>query len=156
MWIFCRRNITHVMVPLLCKCSQTQQHCRQRDGNQCIIRRRDIVQRAQGKRSSDHVIKWHKRRLQQTAKYPLFKTSALWADAFYKSKCSSVCVSVCLSLCLFTFEVPFKRLFSPTSQSRMPNILKDSESLGKSNGRKRSRIWTFLFGSGLKSPNKKK
>ena len=29
----------------------------------------------------------------------LFKASALWADAFYKSKCPSVCVSVCLSVC---------------------------------------------------------
>ena len=29
----------------------------------------------------------------------LFKASALWADAFYKSKCPSVCLSVCLSVC---------------------------------------------------------
>ena len=29
----------------------------------------------------------------------LFKASALWADAFYKSKCPSVCPSVCLSVC---------------------------------------------------------
>ena len=27
-----------------------------------------------------------------------FKASALWADAFYKSKCPSVCLSVCLSV----------------------------------------------------------
>ena len=33
---------------------------------------------------------------------------------------------------------------------------RDSESLGKSNGKKWSKIWTFLFGSGLKSPRKKK
>ena len=26
-----------------------------------------------------------------------------------------VCVSVCVSVCVFTFEVPFKRLFAPTS-----------------------------------------
>ena len=38
----------------------------------------------------------------------------------------------------------------------MSNILRDSESLGKSNGKKWSNIWTFLFGSGLKSPRKKK
>ena len=57
----------------------------------------------------------------------IFKASVLWADAFYKSKC----LSVCLSVCLFTFEVPFKRLFAPTSQSQMSNILRDSESLGK-------------------------
>ena len=43
----------------------------------------------------------------------IFKTSALWADAFYKSKCPFVCLSVCLSVCVFTFEVPFKRLFFP-------------------------------------------
>ena len=42
-----------------------------------------------------------------------FKASALWADAFYKSKCPSVCF-FCLFVCLFTFEVPFKRLFAPT------------------------------------------
>ena len=29
----------------------------------------------------------------------IFKASALWADAFYKSKCPSVCPSVCLSVC---------------------------------------------------------
>ena len=29
----------------------------------------------------------------------IFKASALWADAFYKSKCPSVCLSVCLSVC---------------------------------------------------------
>ena len=48
----------------------------------------------------------------------------------------SVRVFVCLSVCVFTFEVPFKRLFAPTSQSRMSNIFGDSESLGKSNGKK--------------------
>ena len=66
----------------------------------------------------------------------LFKASALWADAFYKSKCPSVC----LSICLFTFEVPFKRLFAPTSRSGMSNIFRDSESLGKSSGKKWSQI----------------
>ena len=29
----------------------------------------------------------------------IFKASALWADAFYKSKCPSVCLSVRLSVC---------------------------------------------------------
>ena len=88
-------------------------------------------------------VAWHQYRC-------LFKASALWADAFYKSKCLSVCVFVCL----FTFEVLFNGLFAPTSQSRMSNIFRDSESLGKSNGKKSSNIWTFLFGSGLKSPHK--
>ena len=31
----------------------------------------------------------------------LFKASALWADAFYKSKCPCVCPSVRLSVRLF-------------------------------------------------------
>ena len=47
--------------------------------------------------------------------FTTFKASALWADAFYKSKCPSVCVSVCV----FSFEVPLKCLFGPTSQSRI-------------------------------------
>ena len=85
----------------------------------------------------------------------LFKASALWADAFYKSICPSVCPCVCLSVCLFTFEVPFKRLFVPTPQSRMSNIFRDSESLGKSNGKRWSQIWKFLFEDCLKSPRKK-
>ena len=63
----------------------------------------------------------------------------------------SVRVSVC-SL----FEVPFNGLFAPTSQSRMSNIFRDSESVGKSNGKKWSQIWTFLFKNCLKSPRKKK
>ena len=62
-------------------------------------------------------------------------------------------LSVCVSVCLFNFEVPLKRLFAPTSRSRMSNIFRDSESLGNSNGKKWSNIWTFLFGSGLKSPH---
>ena len=72
------------------------------------------------------------------------------------SICLFVCVCVCVSVCLFTFEVPFNGLFAPTSRSRMSNIFRDSESLGKSNEKKWSHIWTFLFGSGLKSPRKKK
>ena len=74
----------------------------------------------------------------------IFKASALWADAFNKSKCPSVRVSVRL----FTFEVTFKRLFAPTSRSQMSKMFRDSESLGKNNGQKCSQIWTFLFGSG--------
>ena len=67
----------------------------------------------------------------------------------------SICVSVCLFVCSL-FDVPFNGLFAPTSRSQMSNIFRDSESLGKSNGKKWSHIWTFLFGSGLKSPRKKK
>ena len=32
-------------------------------------------------------------------RFSIFKASALWADAFYKSKCPYVCLSVCV----FTF-----------------------------------------------------
>ena len=63
---------------------------------------------------------------------------------------------VCVSVCVFTFEVPFNGLFALTSRSRMSNIFRDSESLGKCNGKKWSHIQTFLFGSGLKSPREKK
>ena len=49
-----------------------------------------------------------------------------------------VCVRVCV--CLFTFEVPFNGLFAPTSQSWKSNIFRDSECLGKSNGKKWSQI----------------
>ena len=42
-----------------------------------------------------------------------------------------MCVCVCVSVYVFTFEVPFNDLFAPTSQSRMSNIFRDSESLGK-------------------------
>ena len=66
----------------------------------------------------------------------IFKASALLVDAFYKSKCPSVRVPVRL----FTFEVPFKRLFAPTSGSRMSKLFRDSESLGKSNEKKWSQI----------------
>ena len=65
----------------------------------------------------------------------------------------SVCVSVRPSA---FFEVPFNGLFAPLSRSRMSNIFRDWESLGKSNGKKWSHIRIFLFGSGLKSPRTKK
>ena len=52
----------------------------------------------------------------------------------------SVCLFVRLSVCVFTFEVPFKCLFAPTSWSGMSNIFRDLEFFGKSNGRKWSQI----------------
>ena len=70
----------------------------------------------------------------------IFKALALWADAFYKSIYPYVCLCVCLSVCTFTFEVPFKRLFPPTSQGWMSKIMRNSESLGKSNIKKWSQI----------------
>ena len=68
-----------------------------------------------------------------------FKASTLWADAFYRLKCPSVCPSVGL----FTFEVPFKRLFAPTYQSRMSNNFRDSDSLEKSMKRSGLRFENF-------------
>ena len=47
---------------------------------------------------------------------------------------------VFFSLIFFTFKVPFNSLFVPTSQSRMSNIFRDLESLGKSKGKKWSQI----------------
>ena len=44
--------------------------------------------------------------------------------------------NVRLSVRRFTFEVPFKRFFTPISRSRMSNISRASESLGKSSGKK--------------------
>ena len=49
-------------------------------------------------------------------------------------------LSVRVFVCVLTFEVPFKRLFAPTSQSQMSNIFRGLESLGKSNGKKWSQI----------------
>ena len=81
----------------------------------------------------------------------IFKAEALWADAFYYSKCPSVCLSVC-SLLRYRLKV----FLPPIPEVRCPIIFRDSKSLGKSNGKKWSQIGTFLFESCLKSPRKKK
>ena len=52
----------------------------------------------------------------------------------------NVRLSVRLSVRVFTFELPFKCLFASTSQRWMSNIFRDSESLGKSNGKK----WSWI------------
>ena len=87
--------------------------------------------------------------------YEIFKASALWADAFYKSKCLSVCLCVWLSVCsllryCLTVSLP------PLLKVGCQIFFRDSESLGKRNGKNWSNIWTFLFGNGIKSPRKKK
>ena len=105
----------------------------------------DAAMCRQRSRLGDVVVLAVTSRLLQPPPETFFKASALWADAFYKSICPSVRLSVCLFVCLFTFEVPFNGLFAPTSWSRMSNIFRDSESLGESNGKKWSQIWTFLF-----------
>ena len=83
------------------------------------------------------------------------KWSQIWTLLF-ENCLKSPCKTSFFSFTFFTFEVPFDGLFAPTSQNRMSNIFRDSESLGKSNGKKWSQIWTFLFGNCLKSPRKKK
>ena len=70
---------------------------------------------------------------------PLFQALALWVNAFDRSICPYLCLSVCLCVC----EVPFEHLFAPTSRSQMSKKSTDKESLGKSNGKKWSQIWTF-------------
>ena len=67
-----------------------------------------------------------------------------------------VCLCVCLSVCLFTFEVLFNGLFPPTSLSRISKLFRDSESLEKKNGKKRSQIWKLLIIKGVKLPRQKK
>ena len=54
---------------------------------------------------------------------------------------------------LFTL---FKRLFAPTTRNRMSKIFRDSESSGKSSGKKWSQIFTFLLIFGLQLPRQKK
>ena len=77
----------------------------------------------------------------------IFIESAHWADSIIESRCP-------LSVYLFVpfHVVYFEAYFAPTSRSWMSNIFRDSESLGKSNRKKWSHIWTFFFGSGLKLP----
>ena len=65
-------------------------------------------------------------------------------------------LSVCVSVFLFTFEVPFNGIFDPTSRSRMTKLFRDSESSGKSNGKKWSQIWKLLLIKAVKSPLWKK
>ena len=67
----------------------------------------------------------------------------------------NVCLCFCLFVRLFTFEVPFKGLFAPTSWSQMSKVFRIVESLGKSNGKKWSQIWNFLLIKGVKSLHKK-
>ena len=81
--------------------------------------------------------------------------SALWADAFYKSKCASVRPSVHLFVCSL-LRYRLNVFLPPLPKVGCPIFLKVQNPWGKSYGKKWSQIGTFLFGSGLKSPNKKK
>ena len=84
------------------------------------------------------------------------KWSQIWTFSFENCLKLPRKKKVFFLLIFFTFEVPFNGLFAPTSQSRMSNIFRDSEFLGKSNGKKWSQISTFLFKNCLKLPRKKK
>ena len=64
-------------------------------------------------------------------------------------------MSICVCACSH-FEVPFKHLSAPTSPSPMSKLFRFSESLGKNNGMKWSKIWKLLLIKGVKSPRKKK
>ena len=78
----------------------------------------------------------------------IIKTPVLWADAFYKWICQSVCLCVCSLLrCRLNVFLPV------LPEVGCPIYFWDLESLGKSNEKKWSQIWTLLFGRGLKSPN---
>ena len=63
-------------------------------------------------------------------------SGSMLSISWFDHVCVSMCV--CLSVCAFTFEVPFKRLFSPTSRSRMS-----------------TQIWKLLLTNGVKSHRKK-
>ena len=63
---------------------------------------------------------------------------------------------MCVCLCVPFHVVYFEAYFAPTSQNWMSKIFRDSESLGKSAGKKLSQNSTFLLGSGLKLPCKNK
>ena len=70
----------------------------------------------------------------------------------------NVCLSVCPSVRLFVCSLLRYRLnvfLPPLPEVGCPIFFRDSESLGKSNGKKWSQIWRFLFGSGLKLPRQK-
>ena len=56
---------------------------------------------------------------------------------------------VCLSVCLCVH-------FAPTSRSRMSNIFRDSESLGKINGKKWSQVLKLVLIKGVKLQRKKR
>ena len=82
---------------------------------------------------------------------------SLWKSNGKKwSQISTFFLKICCGeksfLNLITFEVPFKRLFVPTSQSRTSKLFRDLESCGESIEKKWSQIWNFVFKNGLKSP----
>ena len=71
-------------------------------------------------------------------------------------------ISQNVRLCVFLYVCPshfstlFNGLFAPTFRSPMSKLFRFSESFGKSNGRKGSQIWQFLFIKGVESLRQKK
>ena len=61
----------------------------------------------------------------------LFKASALWADASYKSKCPCVCLFVCVCVCPSHFLTPFDGLIAPLPKVQCPNFLDIRNPWGK-------------------------
>ena len=66
-----------------------------------------------------------------------------------KLNCPSVCVSVCSQL-----RYRLNVVLPPLPKVGYPIFLDIWNPWGKSNGKKWSQIWTFLFGSGVKLPTK--
>ena len=62
--------------------------------------------------------------------WKIFKASALWADAFYNSKCPSVCLSVCLSVCSL-LRYRLNVFLPPLPEVGCPIFLKIRNPLGK-------------------------
>ena len=66
-------------------------------------------------------------------RFSVFQALALWADAFYKSKCPSVCVSVFLSVCLCVHFLRYllTLFFSPLAKVGCPKFLEIQTPWGK-------------------------
>ena len=66
-------------------------------------------------------------------------------------------ISSLFLFCVFVCPSHFVHgLFAPISQSPMSKLFRYSESLGKSNWKKWSQIWTFFLKNGVKMPRQKK
>ena len=87
---------------------------------------------------------------------PIFFGSQIFSrHRHWLSISRNVRVCICVFSCSL-FEILFKCLLAPTSQSWMSKLLRYSESLGKSSGKKWGQIWTFLLKNGRKSPRREK
>ena len=77
----------------------------------------------------------------------IFKASAIWADAFYKSKCPYVCLFVCLSVCLSVCSLLRYRLtvvLPPLPEVGCPIFLEIRNPWGKVMKRSGLRFEIFL------------